>query len=787
MSPGEILYSVLIYLVLIQFVQGCVPSTIQAEVPVEVQAGYVVSKVNVGDCGAKRFYFIACDPDFAVLPDGTIVTARVTRVTSEGKSFCVWAQDQRQHRWKVDVTLKHTEKPNLPPQKTGVLRRFRRRWSPPPIYLQENTPPPYPIVLEQIGSDSSQNQTVYYTIEGPGVTTHPEGVFSCDKWTGYIRAHKPLDREEFPTLVFTARVYNKFTNKETDLPLKITVNIEDVNDNAPEFVGSLQYSVEEHSKIGTVVGQINATDKDEPNTSHTKIKYSLRTGTDFFSIHSFSGLISTKSSTLDRETQDKHLVTVEIRDMGGATDGLWNTATATISLTDINDNPPTFSEKSYKARVEENKSNMLVLRIPVEDKDLKGTPNWKAVFKIAKGNEKGYFRVDTDPKTNEGLLYVIKPLDHEEGGHLMLELVAENEAPLVGSGTWMQVPVELTVGDEDEGPVFSPPILRLRVQENIPSGTLIGTYTAVDPETKDNKGMKYYEHTDPASWISVDENTGGLKTTNTIDRESEFVSNTMYNITVRAVDKSKKQGIGTVLIMIEDMNDNIPLITNPDRIMCEKEGELRSITLHAHDADAKPYGAPFTFELGEEAEGKWKLKDANGTSVVLQQAVAMPFDIYSVPVEVKDLQGVGEVQTVKVRVCECVSDTPGEEVCVPLKRSATLGTWGVLAMLLALLLLLLLVLLSVFICSTEREKLYIDDGSGGMLIKSNTEAPGEEVKTDPFLLVCPSPVDAADIQSKGQGVGLGGGPGGGIGGGSRPGTNIPGECLPDLQQGVFDY
>lgn len=38
-------------------------------------------------------------------------------------------------------------------------------------------------------------------------------------------------------------------------------------------------------------------------------------------------------------------------------------------------------------------------------------------------------------------------------------------------------------------------------------------------------------------------------------------------------------------------------------------------------------------------------------------------------------------------------------------------------------------------------------------------------KTDPFLLVCPSPVDAADVQSKGQGVGLGGGLGGGIGGG----------------------
>ena len=52
---------------------------------------------------------------------------------------------------------------------------------------------------------------------------------------------------------------------------------------------------------GTVVGQINATDKDEPNTSHTKIRYILLTGTELFSVHSFSGVISTKSATLDRE------------------------------------------------------------------------------------------------------------------------------------------------------------------------------------------------------------------------------------------------------------------------------------------------------------------------------------------------------------------------------------------------------------------------------------------------------------------------------------------------------
>lgn len=56
----------------------------------------------------------------------------------------------------------------------------------------------------------------------------------------------------------------------------------------------------------------------------------------------------------------------------------------------------------------ENQQNVLVLRIPVEDKDLINTPSWKALYEVSKGNESGNFRMETDPKTNEGLLFVIK-------------------------------------------------------------------------------------------------------------------------------------------------------------------------------------------------------------------------------------------------------------------------------------------------------------------------------------------------------------------------------------------
>lgn len=58
--------------------------------------------------------------------------------------------------------------------------------------------------------------------------------------------------------------------------------------------------------------------------------------------------------------------------------------------------------------MKENEKDKLVLRIPVQDKDLINTPNWVSKFAITKGNENGNFRIDTDPKTNEGLLYVAK-------------------------------------------------------------------------------------------------------------------------------------------------------------------------------------------------------------------------------------------------------------------------------------------------------------------------------------------------------------------------------------------
>lgn len=87
-------------------------------------------------------------------------------------------------------------------------------------------------------------------------------------------------------------------------------------------------------------------------------------------------------------------------------------------------------------------------------------------------------------------LSIFQPLDYEKTKNVMLEISAQNQEKLVGASTnWMSIPVEVAVTDIDEGPEFLPPTVRYTVKENIPNGTVIGTYKAIDPETKSSDGI----------------------------------------------------------------------------------------------------------------------------------------------------------------------------------------------------------------------------------------------------------------------------------------------------------
>uniref|UniRef100_A0A8C8DUS1 Desmocollin 2 like n=1 Tax=Oryzias sinensis TaxID=183150 RepID=A0A8C8DUS1_9TELE len=584
----------------------------------------------------------------------------------------------------------------------ALLKRTKRRWQPPPTQILENDPGPFPKDVETLASDSAREHDVYYTISGPGADLDPKGVFSLNRDTGLLQVHKSLDREEIEEYKFKISAFKKATHEPADDPMTFVIKVDDKNDNPPEFVGKLQFTVPEQTS-GAKVGKVNATDKDKQDTDHVRIKYSLKSELNLFSIDPDTGEISTITNTLDREVKDKYTVIIELRDLKGAPKGLSTTGTATITLSDINDNAPTFRKTSVTT-INENESEKCILDIPLDDKDLENTPNWISKLVITKGNENGNFRVERDPKQNIGRLCAVKPLDYEKTKSINLEVSARNEPDLIGtSAQWQSVPIVVSVSDVDEGPEFSAPTIRIPVKENTPNGSVIGSYTALDPETKSSSGIRYYKVQDPASWINVDTNTGELKVANTIDRESHYVYDGLYNITMRAVDPSLKTGTGTVILVIEDVNDNMPVFPS-QLVMCEnKDQSLSSMLVTAEDRDQAPFSSPFTFSLANENEDDWSIERFNDTTAMLKQLKELPRGRYEIPVIVRDQQSFGRTQTATATLCVCTK----QGVCQAKQSSISLGPLGILALLLPLFLLLLLCKLATM--GEEGEEHFADD------------------------------------------------------------------------------
>lgn len=66
-------------------------------------------------------------------------------------------------------------------------------------------------------------------------------------------------------------------------------------------------------------------------------------------INTAAGIVRTALPSMDREARDQYLLVIQAKDMGGQMGGLSGTTTVTVTLTDVNDNPPRFSRSTALA------------------------------------------------------------------------------------------------------------------------------------------------------------------------------------------------------------------------------------------------------------------------------------------------------------------------------------------------------------------------------------------------------------------------------------------------------
>ncbi|NP_001099631.2 desmocollin-1 precursor [Rattus norvegicus] len=739
-APGSTFSKQLLFLLLVLVLLCNACQKVSLQVPSHLKAEKPIGKVNLEECLKSPSLILSSDPAFRILEDGTIYATHDLLLSSEKRGFSILLSDsQGQEQKKLEIVLSAREKKAFRKRHTKepVHKRSKRRWAPIPCSLMENSLGPFPQHVQRIQSDFSQNYSIFYSISGPGVDKEPFNLFYIEKDTGDIYCTRSIDREEYDQFM----VYGYATTADgyaPEYPLPLLFKVEDDNDNAPYFETKLTvFSVPENCRYGTSVGQVTAIDKDEPGTLHTRLKYKILQQIPdhpkHFTVHPDTGVITTTTPLLDREKCDTYKLVMEVRDMGGQPFGLFTTGTITISLEDENDNSPCFTQSSYFAEVDENRIDVEILRMMVQDQDLPNTPHSKAVYKILQGNENGNFKITTDPNTNEGVLCVVKPLNYEVSRQVTLQISVLNEAQFTNAAntqppTMCTATVTVKIKDRDEGPECLPPVKVIQSKDGLPAGQQLLGYKAMDPETSSGEGLRYKMVGDEDNWFEINESTGDLRTVKVLDRESKFVKNNQYNISVVAMDSVGRSCTGTLVVLLEDFNDHPPQI-DKDITICQQEKDYA--VLEPVDLDGPDNGPPFQFLLDNSSSKLWTLESQDGKRAILRQRHNLNYNYYSVPIQIQDRHGFSAKHVLSVRVCDCTIPSECRMAIEErdVKPNVILGKWAILAMVLGSALLLCILFTCFCVTTTKRtvKKCFPDDVAQQNLIVSNTEGPGEEV------------------------------------------------------------
>uniref|UniRef100_A0A3P8S495 Cadherin 8 n=1 Tax=Amphiprion percula TaxID=161767 RepID=A0A3P8S495_AMPPE len=619
-----------------------------------------------------------------------------------------------------------------------LLSRAKRGWVWNQMFVLEEFSGPDPILVGRLHTDLDVgNKNIKYVLAGEGAGT----IFAINELTGDIHAMKRLDREEKAEYTLTAQVVNADTDEPLEPPSEFIIKVQDINDNPPQFIeGPYRASVPEMSAVGTPVTRVTATDADDPVYGNSaKLVYSILEGQPYFSVDPNSATIKIALHGMDREMREEYLVVIQAKDMGGHMGGLSGTTTVTVTLTDINDNPPKFSKSLYEFVIPEDLPiEKMGGKVKANDRDI--GENAKSTYSIIEGDEQGMFIITTDSQTQEGILRLKKPLDYESKRAYTLKVEATNIRSEPNSGVPFKdtATVKIVVEDSDEPPVFSKPMYLLEVDENASINTVIGTVNARDPDSTGSL-VRYFidRHTDLERQFNINVDNGKITLAKPLDRETDM----WHNITVTATEVRNHSQISRAIVAIRvmDINDNAPeFATEYEAFLCEngKPGQVIQ-TVSAVDKDDPIQGHYFDYRLVPEMLNNpnftIKNNQDNSISVLAKHDTfrRQKQEMYFLPIIVTDNGNppMSSTNTLTIRVCGCSKDGIVQSCNVEayvLPIGLSMG--ALIAILACIILLLVIVVLFVTLRRHKNEPLIIKDDEDVRenIIRYDDEGGGEE-------------------------------------------------------------
>ncbi|XP_068451779.1 cadherin-23-like isoform X2 [Clinocottus analis] len=364
-----------------------------------------------------------------------------------------------------------------------------------------------------------------------------------------------------------------------------------------------------------------------------------------FNMDSSSGVVSLVTA-LDREEMDSSEISVNIK--VAQTDDPLKTADAVVSVTveDVNDNPPEFNELSYSETLRENSPvGAVVFKAVVTDLDQGG---FVGALRILP--ESSPFSVGADGTVS---VKDSSALDRETTESFTFQVEArETDAP--NQVTTTNVTVTL-LDENDNGPKFTSSRYESNVFPNQTQGMTLVEVEAEDPDALVNGRIKYsIEFGNHGDHFSIDETTGAITLTKVILVERH--QTVEFLLFIKATDGGEVSRSALVQVQILAVGDTKPQFTHSTyNGTIEEESEPGTVILKV-DFLALTTEVPVTLRVDTEAD-KFVISNSGEFSALVKLDYDEAPHSYSVQISISD--GVSsDSAVVEVKVTDVNDNSP---------------------------------------------------------------------------------------------------------------------------------
>ncbi|XP_026228820.1 cadherin-17 [Anabas testudineus] len=539
--------------------------------------------------------------------------------------------------------------------------------------VPEGTPVPYPIHQFQVSHPEVNN----FRLSGEG----NENIrISKDGW---LYLEKPLDWSQDNHYII--RVEALTDEEVVEGPIYVTINVLDINNNAPYFNQSdYTATVRENSAAGVPFTRVFALDQDDPETPNSHLSYSLvsqipnRIGI-LFQINPNTGEISTTEEgqrllkareafkygrgedqsvdalktkfdefcpghatpyeanpfftcveraeirrwSVNPLEDPDYTLFVRVQDLGGASETALsgNTRVHIVVEQNLWVNPGPISIKEHLAK----EYPLTIAKVQSNDLD--------AIYSLLQKERELPLRFPFQI-TVDGEIQLTEQLDREVKDRYILVVLAKDD-----NDREVDPPMEIIVlvqDINDNAPLCENDESVFEVQEDEPIGSLIGQLVAHDDDEAGtlNSQLTYtIESQDPpntSNMLSIDTSSGRIQTLRLLQRKDQHVYK--FNVRVNDLDFST---VCKVTVKVIDVNNEMPLFEKNDygnHTLAEDTPVGHTVlTIRATDADDPDSGSSqiqFHITAGNNDDVFAVETDSNGVGHLV---IANPLDFESSP------------------------------------------------------------------------------------------------------------------------------------------------------------